>query len=1292
MDYGKRLFSGLVAAGLLLSMGSLETAIAQTAPPLGTSQAFAVLGGSTVTNTGQTVLKGDLGVSPGSAITGFPPGVVTGTIHAADAVAAQAQADAATAYGYLASEPCGTDLSGKDLGGLTLLPGVYCFGSSAQLTGILTLNAEGNSGAVFVFEIGSTLTTSTNSAVVMNGGSPCNVFFQVGSSATLGTGTQFSGSIFAQASITTTTGAAVTGGSYALTGAVTLDDNADTSCAGTIQVCKVAGSGVAAGTDFQFKVAGSPITIPAGPAPGGSCGPALGVAAGQALISETIPPGTALAEVSTLPSPGLLISSNLAGGTATVSVNPGGQTVATFIDTVPPIIPTTGFLQICKVAGAGVTVGTNFTFSVAGTPVTVPAGPAPGGSCSPAVQLPAGQALIAETLPTGTMLTAVSTLPSAGLLVSSNLAAGTATVTINAGGQTIATFTDAVSPTTGLIQICKVAGTGIADGTNFTFSVAGTPVTVPAGPGPMGSCSTPLEVPAGPINITETLSGATVLTSVSTLPIGLLVSSNLAAGTATVTVNPGGETMVVFLNTLIPPPPTGFLQICKVAGAGVTVGTNFTFSVAGTPVTVPAGAAPGGSCSVPLVVPAGPAIITETLPTGTVLTSVSTLPSGSLVSSNLAAGTATVTVDAGGQTIATFLDTVPPIIPTTGFLQICKVAGAGVTVGTNFTFSVAGTPVTVPAGPAPGGSCSVPLVVPALPTIITETLPAGTALTSVSTLPSGSLVSSNLAAGTATVTVNAGGQTIATFLDTVPPIIPTTGFLQICKVAGAGVTVGTNFTFSVAGTPVTVPAGPAPGGSCSVPLVAPVGASVITETLPAGTALTSVSTLPSGLLVSSNLAAGTATVTVSAGGQTIVTFLNTVIPASPTGFLQICKVAGSGVTAGTNFTFSVAGTTITVPAGSAPGGSCSQSLQLPVGQATVTEVAQAGVALSGVSASPGGRLVASNLAGGTAAVTIVAGDVSTQSILTFTNQAAVGTLTICKVAGPGVTAGTQFTFTVGSNTVFVPAGSCSSAGSFPVGTQLTATETIPSGYQVTAIGVVPMSQIVGAPNLATGSVTFTIGVGGTEVDFTNLMVVATGQLKVCKIAGTGVAPGGIFNFVVAGSSVTIPAGSCVTAATSFPVGASITVAETPSVGTTVSAINVLPAGRQGTVNLSGGTVTATIGTGVTEVDFTNSAGGFGLLKVCKIAGTGVASGANFNFVMSGATFSVPAGFCVKQGLLLVGTVVTINELFSPGTVASAISVLPASQQGVVDLPGQTVTATIGVGVTEVYFTNVAVAP
>lgn len=219
--------AALVLGTLALLCGS-SAALAQLS-------SFAVLGGSTVTNTATpTVVTGNLGVSPGSAVTGFPPGtVVGGSIHAADAAAAQAQTDLTTLYNDLAGEACNTDLTGQDLGGLTLTPGVYCFSTSAQLTGTLTLDGQGNPNAVFLFKIGSTLTTASASSVLLvNGASSCGLFWQVGSSATLGTGTSLAGSIVALTSITLNTGSGVTGRLLARNGAVTLDDNHVTLCSG----------------------------------------------------------------------------------------------------------------------------------------------------------------------------------------------------------------------------------------------------------------------------------------------------------------------------------------------------------------------------------------------------------------------------------------------------------------------------------------------------------------------------------------------------------------------------------------------------------------------------------------------------------------------------------------------------------------------------------------------------------------------------------------------------------------------------------------------------------------------------------------------------------------------------------------------------------------------------------------------------------------------------------------------------------------------------------------------------
>jgi hypothetical protein len=180
-----------------------------------------------VANTGNTVLNGNLGVSPGTAITGFFPGIVNGTTYAGGSVADQAHADASTAYTTLAGETGTSVLSGKDLGTLgTLTSGVYSFSSSAELTGTLTLSGTGD----YVFQIGTTLTTAASSSILLTDGAQAgNVFWQVGTSATLGKDTSFQGSILADTSITFITGASMSGSALALTGAVTLDDNTITT-------------------------------------------------------------------------------------------------------------------------------------------------------------------------------------------------------------------------------------------------------------------------------------------------------------------------------------------------------------------------------------------------------------------------------------------------------------------------------------------------------------------------------------------------------------------------------------------------------------------------------------------------------------------------------------------------------------------------------------------------------------------------------------------------------------------------------------------------------------------------------------------------------------------------------------------------------------------------------------------------------------------------------------------------------------------------------------------------------
>ena len=209
------------------STGTIHNPSALTATatvPLGTAANFAVLAAATVTNTGATMIKGDLGLSPGTAITGFPPGQVNGTVNAADSVALQAQSDLTAAYINAAGRTATATIP-VELGGTTVTAGVYDSAAGTfGITGTVTLDAQGNPDAVFIFQAASTLITASASSVkLVNGAKANRVFWLVGSSATLGTYSSISGTVMALASITVTTGVTVHGRMLARTAAVTLD-------------------------------------------------------------------------------------------------------------------------------------------------------------------------------------------------------------------------------------------------------------------------------------------------------------------------------------------------------------------------------------------------------------------------------------------------------------------------------------------------------------------------------------------------------------------------------------------------------------------------------------------------------------------------------------------------------------------------------------------------------------------------------------------------------------------------------------------------------------------------------------------------------------------------------------------------------------------------------------------------------------------------------------------------------------------------------------------------------------
>jgi len=225
-----QVFAGVLGIALIVAVVAIggSSANASHVPQvgLGTADSFAVLAGSGITNTGSTVINGDIGSFPTTSITGFPPGTVNGTNHGGDAVTQAAKTDLVTAYNDAAGRTPVTTVP-TELGGTTLTHGVYSAASGTfGITGAVTLDAQGDASAVWVFKMASTLTTATSSSVVLIGGAQsCHVFWQVGSSATLGGSTSFRGNILALTSITLVTNATVDGRVLARNGAVTLDTN-----------------------------------------------------------------------------------------------------------------------------------------------------------------------------------------------------------------------------------------------------------------------------------------------------------------------------------------------------------------------------------------------------------------------------------------------------------------------------------------------------------------------------------------------------------------------------------------------------------------------------------------------------------------------------------------------------------------------------------------------------------------------------------------------------------------------------------------------------------------------------------------------------------------------------------------------------------------------------------------------------------------------------------------------------------------------------------------------------------
>ena len=427
---------------------------------------------------------------------------------------------------------------------------------------------------------------------------------------------------------------------------------------GEVQVCKVAGVGLNAGTNFTFSVTanGQPkqVTVAAGAGPTGTCVSGGSFRVGTTVtVSEAAQTGVKTASIVVTPAGAQQGTSDLANRSAMVIVGVGTTTL-TFTNNGP-----SGTLVVCKVGGTGVTAGTNFTFAVGNQPVTVAAGAAPDGTCSSPMTAATGSVTVSETGSAGTITSAITGTPA---VTNVNLPGRSATTQITADQQSRITFTNvaATASNSGTLNICKVAGTGVAAGTNFTFNVAGLSATVAAGAAPAGTCTaTPITVGAGNVTVSETATTGLSLTGVTATGNGnvnALVSSDLATRSANVTVIAGQLTTVTFTNSSTA--STGTLVICKIGGTGITAGSNFQFTAGGQSVTVAAGAAPNGTCSSPITLPAGSVNVTETAVTGTSVQSIAGTPAAP-TNVNLAGRSATVQIAAGQETHITFTNTAP---------------------------------------------------------------------------------------------------------------------------------------------------------------------------------------------------------------------------------------------------------------------------------------------------------------------------------------------------------------------------------------------------------------------------------------------------------------------------------------------------------------------------------------------------------------------------------------------------------------------------------------------------------
>jgi uncharacterized repeat protein (TIGR01451 family) len=543
---------------------------------LHTATDFAVMAGSTITNTGSSVIKGNIGLSPGSAVTGFPPGnEPTGAMYIDNAGAIQAQTDLLTAYNDAAAQTPAVDLTGQDLGLLApLTPGVYNFSSSAQLTGRLTLDGQNQTDPIFVFQIGSTLTTAVSSEVYLeNGATPCRVFWQVGSSATLGVNSIFRGTIMANTSITANTGVTVHGRLLAMNAAVTLDtdtitdaicsDHEDIPAVGpasstaTLTVVKLVDNtagGTEAPSDFNLYVTSSGVAV-TDPLPGSEAGTAYILPPGTYAVDENASTGYT---ESSVPSDVVLG----AGDAATITIT------NTYTPTAVPG-SSTAILNVVKTVAGGSEVPADFSLYVKNSSGVDVAGPA-AGAASPGTPytLAAGTYVVGEVASAGYTASYGSTDP----------ASIGGSITLIPGEDATVTITNTYTPTGGgggtspirpMIKVIKTPNPTALTGpgsVTFTYTVTNPGTVTLSGVSVTDTPLGPATYVSGDVNhdnlleptetwiytITTNLDATTTNTATATGSANGLTATNIASVTVVVT-SPAVITPVITPPAVTPP-------------------------------------------------------------------------------------------------------------------------------------------------------------------------------------------------------------------------------------------------------------------------------------------------------------------------------------------------------------------------------------------------------------------------------------------------------------------------------------------------------------------------------------------------------------------------------------------------------------------------------------------------------------------------------------------------------------------------------------------------------------------